>query len=216
MCNAMRSDGWLQEIILHALYENGADVECLDNYIRDDVERLGTKLNSIHERMKSHLADLLVHIPFLYSSSLFLELIFILRSALLLPIAVAMMPTSWTAVNSLLGATSRRTSVMISSGLKSSVSTRNFRCQAYLCHYTCFKGECTMPTNQQMRRTSPSYLTVYPTSLTEEPIGPMSPPPKAISHHRHSNRLRVSLLSAKLALYKTSSWPNCMRIMMNH
>jgi len=56
----LRSNGWLQEIILHTLYENGADVECLDNYIRDDVERLGTKLNSIHERMKSHLADLLV------------------------------------------------------------------------------------------------------------------------------------------------------------
>ncbi|KAI5855254.1 hypothetical protein BZA05DRAFT_442925 [Tricharina praecox] len=48
-----------EETILHTLCHNGADVECLDNYIRDDVDRLGTKLNSIHERMKCHLADLL-------------------------------------------------------------------------------------------------------------------------------------------------------------
>lgn len=44
---------------------------------------------------------------------------------------------------------------MISLGLKSLVSTRNFRCQAYLCHYTCFRGECTMPTNRQMQRSFP-------------------------------------------------------------
>jgi hypothetical protein len=49
-----------QEILLHSLYENGADIEGLDSYIRDDVDRLGTKLNSIYERMKAHLADLLV------------------------------------------------------------------------------------------------------------------------------------------------------------
>jgi hypothetical protein len=49
-----------QEMILHTLYENGADIEILDTYIKDDVERLGTRLNTIHGRMKSHLADLLV------------------------------------------------------------------------------------------------------------------------------------------------------------
>ncbi|KAA8893959.1 hypothetical protein FN846DRAFT_901108 [Sphaerosporella brunnea] len=48
-----------EEILLHALHENGADIEGLDLYIRDDVERLGTKLNSMCERMKAHLADLL-------------------------------------------------------------------------------------------------------------------------------------------------------------
>lgn len=49
-------------MLLHALYENGADVEALEAYIRDDVERLGSRLNGIHERMKFHLTELLVSI----------------------------------------------------------------------------------------------------------------------------------------------------------
>lgn len=49
-------------MLLHALYENGADVEALETYIRDDVERLGSRLNGIHERMKFHLTELLVSI----------------------------------------------------------------------------------------------------------------------------------------------------------
>ncbi|KAI5842522.1 hypothetical protein DFP73DRAFT_573945 [Morchella snyderi] len=48
-----------EEMLLHALYENGADVESLEAYIRDDVERLGSRLNGIHERMKFHLTELL-------------------------------------------------------------------------------------------------------------------------------------------------------------
>lgn len=49
-----------EEIILHSLHENGLDVESLENYVKDDVERLGSKLSVMHERMKSHLAELLV------------------------------------------------------------------------------------------------------------------------------------------------------------
>ena len=49
-----------KEIILHTLQENGVDVESLEAYIRDDIERLGSKLNQTSERMRSHLADLLV------------------------------------------------------------------------------------------------------------------------------------------------------------
>ena len=59
-----------QEIILHTLYENGADIEILENYIRDDVDRLGTRLNTINSRMKTHLADLLVG-PFAHPFELF-------------------------------------------------------------------------------------------------------------------------------------------------
>lgn len=51
-------------MLLHALYENGADVESLEAYIRDDVERLGSRLNGIHERMKFHLTELLVCIEY--------------------------------------------------------------------------------------------------------------------------------------------------------
>lgn len=46
-----------EESILHALQENGADLEALDSYVAEDVERAGTKLAVTHERMKAHLAD---------------------------------------------------------------------------------------------------------------------------------------------------------------
>jgi transcriptional activator SPT7 len=49
-----------EENVLHALDEQGLDVEALESYVKDDVERLGTKLGVMHERMKAHLADLLV------------------------------------------------------------------------------------------------------------------------------------------------------------
>lgn len=48
-----------EEVILHALSENGHSLESLEGYAKDDVDRLGSKLGVIHERMKSHLADLL-------------------------------------------------------------------------------------------------------------------------------------------------------------
>ncbi|KAL2023710.1 hypothetical protein VTK56DRAFT_1424 [Thermocarpiscus australiensis] len=48
-----------EEVILHTLDENGHDVDSLESYARDEVERLGSKLGQIHERMKAHLADLL-------------------------------------------------------------------------------------------------------------------------------------------------------------
>jgi transcriptional activator SPT7 len=51
-----------EEIILHCLHENGLDVESLENYVNDDVDRLGTKLGVMHERMTAHLKDLLVGI----------------------------------------------------------------------------------------------------------------------------------------------------------
>lgn len=48
-----------EEVILHTLNENGHDVDALESYARDDVERLSNKLGQLHERMKAHLADLL-------------------------------------------------------------------------------------------------------------------------------------------------------------
>jgi transcriptional activator SPT7 len=50
----------LEEQVLHSLLENGLDVEGLESYVRDDVERHGAKLTVVHDRMKNHLADLLV------------------------------------------------------------------------------------------------------------------------------------------------------------
>ena len=48
-----------EEVVLHTLSENGMDVEALESYVKDDVERLGQKLGVMHERMKAHLSDLL-------------------------------------------------------------------------------------------------------------------------------------------------------------
>ncbi|RFU30850.1 hypothetical protein B7463_g5499, partial [Scytalidium lignicola] len=48
-----------EEVILHTLSENGLDVEILEGYVKDDVERFGTKLGIMHERMRAHLSDLL-------------------------------------------------------------------------------------------------------------------------------------------------------------
>lgn len=48
-----------EEVILHTLNESGHSLEGLEGYAKDDVDRLGTKLGTINERMKSHLADLL-------------------------------------------------------------------------------------------------------------------------------------------------------------
>ncbi|KAI9724980.1 MAG: hypothetical protein M1812_000256 [Candelaria pacifica] len=48
-----------EETILHCLHENGLDVEALESYVKEDVDRLGSKLGVMHDRMKAHLADLL-------------------------------------------------------------------------------------------------------------------------------------------------------------
>ena len=49
----------VEESILHTLQENGADLEALDSYVTEDVDRTGTRLATAHDRMKAHLADLL-------------------------------------------------------------------------------------------------------------------------------------------------------------
>lgn len=57
--SAWESKFTVEETILHCLHENGLDVEALDSYVKEDVERLSTKLGVVHDRMKAHLADLL-------------------------------------------------------------------------------------------------------------------------------------------------------------
>ncbi|PLB52915.1 Bromodomain protein [Aspergillus steynii IBT 23096] len=47
------------EIVLHTLSSVGTDIESLESYIKDDVERLGTKLSTVHDRLRSLLSELL-------------------------------------------------------------------------------------------------------------------------------------------------------------
>ncbi|KAF1956614.1 transcriptional activator spt7 [Byssothecium circinans] len=48
-----------EEAVLHSLHVNGVDLESLDAYVKDDIERLGTKLSGMHDRMRSYYAELL-------------------------------------------------------------------------------------------------------------------------------------------------------------
>ncbi|ROT35784.1 transcriptional activator SPT7 [Sodiomyces alkalinus F11] len=48
-----------EEVILHTLDENGCDIGSLESYVKDELDRLSSKLGGIHERMKLHLTELL-------------------------------------------------------------------------------------------------------------------------------------------------------------
>lgn len=48
-----------EEAVLHSLHVNGVDLESLETYVKDDVERLGSKLVSMHDRMRAYYAELL-------------------------------------------------------------------------------------------------------------------------------------------------------------
>lgn len=48
-----------EECILQCLQDNGVELESLESYVKEDVDRLTGKLSTLQERMKSHLADLL-------------------------------------------------------------------------------------------------------------------------------------------------------------
>lgn len=49
----------MEESILLALNESGIELEGLETYAKDDSERFGNKLTTMHERMKAHLSELL-------------------------------------------------------------------------------------------------------------------------------------------------------------
>ncbi|KAF2130096.1 hypothetical protein P153DRAFT_290165 [Dothidotthia symphoricarpi CBS 119687] len=48
-----------EEAVLHSLHANGVELESLETYVKDDVERLSTKLAGMHDRMRSYYAELL-------------------------------------------------------------------------------------------------------------------------------------------------------------
>ena len=112
-----------EENVLHALDEQGLDVEALESYVKDDVERLGTKLGVMHERMKAHLADLLVCISCRLTIRMLMtcsDLLSILtKSAKMALVHLTMTASSLPAV------TSPRTLVKISLASRSLVLTVN-------------------------------------------------------------------------------------------
>ena len=49
----------MEEIVLHSLQDKGCDLESLDAYVSEDIDRTGNRIATMHDRMKAHLADLL-------------------------------------------------------------------------------------------------------------------------------------------------------------
>lgn len=49
----------IHESILQTLWDNGIELESLESYVKEDTDRMTNKLSTLHERMKSHLAELL-------------------------------------------------------------------------------------------------------------------------------------------------------------
>jgi transcriptional activator SPT7 len=177
-----------EEQVLHVLDENGMDIEALESYVRDDVERLSTKLGVVHERMKSHLADLLVSCV---DSSLIRAL---LTCSSDLPWAITRVPMAWAhstmAANNSLAATSRKTWTRTSSDSANSVWLQNSDLRRLACLFICFKIACTAPTRHRMP------------VLSRAPVS-------------SSNRLRLTSLSRwttsqiKLVWYRASSATSC-------
>lgn len=48
-----------EEVLLHTLDESGHDIDSLDSYVTDELDRHSNKLGVLHDRMKMHLTDLL-------------------------------------------------------------------------------------------------------------------------------------------------------------
>ncbi|KAL8831177.1 MAG: hypothetical protein Q9191_001019, partial [Dirinaria sp. TL-2023a] len=48
-----------EEMILHSLQDSGTDLDALDTYVSEDIDRAGNRFTTMHDRMKAHLADLL-------------------------------------------------------------------------------------------------------------------------------------------------------------
>jgi transcriptional activator SPT7 len=102
----------IEEALLHSLNENSMDIESLEGFVKDDVERLGQKLGVMHERMKGHLADLLVRYLVCYLDLDILTRDSVLR--LILPLVLTVLvPLTIIAINSL-AEISQRTSAKIS------------------------------------------------------------------------------------------------------
>jgi hypothetical protein len=98
---------------LHSLNENSMDIESLEIFVKDDIERLGQKLGVMHERMKGHLADLLVRYLVFHLDLDILTRDSVLR--LILPLVpMVLVPLTTIATNSL-AEILQRTSAKISS-----------------------------------------------------------------------------------------------------
>lgn len=142
-----------EEAILHSLHENGVDLEALESYVKDDVDRLGSKVTVMHDRMRSHLAELLVSLVTVPITA-HTYVISVLRS-MQMPEQTVSVP-SMMAASSSLAVTLPKISMRTSSASKSLALTRNSVSLLSACLSIFYRIVCTMRTE---RKTQGMHLT---------------------------------------------------------
>jgi hypothetical protein len=142
-----------EEIILHTLHENGVDLEALEGYAKDDVERLGAKLEQMHDRMKSHLAELLVSYSGLSGSEYAITDNAPCSVRHLIPPKQVLMAreSSTMIVNSSSVAILQKILAKTSSGSRSWASIKNSVSQRSVFRYIFCRIGCTTPTRHRMQ-----------------------------------------------------------------
>jgi hypothetical protein len=138
-----------EEKVLHTLDENGVDLDQLDGYVKDDVDRLGSKLGVMHERMKSHLAELLV----LLILPIFRYILLIYMNSgphsIQTQLVQMALVHSTTKANSLWAEILLKTLVKISSVSRSWAWTRSLAYPRLVCHCIFCRIACIKPTSHR-------------------------------------------------------------------
>lgn len=149
-----------EEALLHCLDENGVELEALESYAKDDIDRLGSKLDALHERYKVHLAELLVRIsrlPIVSDQQLTMAsysgLLLVQMRARMGPVRLPMTASNLSVET--LPKTSERTSL----DLRSSGLIRNLVSPRSASHYIFCRTGCT--TRTLHRTQSMAILTLF-------------------------------------------------------
>jgi transcriptional activator SPT7 len=182
-----------EEQVLHSLHENGVDLEGLETYVKDDVERLTTKLDVVHERMKAHLADLLVSEPLAINFPGIPSLTQPSDPPSATTQAQTASAPSTTAASNSSAATSPKTSTKTFSASANSASPQSSASNPSPCPCTSSKTAFTAATKQPMPAPSP-------------------PTASASPHHRPTTPSAPTLCKPKLGSCKTFSAKNCEKI----
>lgn len=165
----------LEEQLLLSLHTNGLDIDGMDAYLKDDMDRLSTKLGVVHERLKAHFAEIFVSLHLLLDllkSTFTLTFFPLLLSQSDLHLATTLVQTasgpSTTAPNNSSAVTLQKILTRISSASASSASSKNSASKQCPC-------PCT------------SSRTVFKPPTTQTTHPPHPPPPSPSPSHHPTN-----------------------------
>lgn len=137
----------LEEQVLLSLHSNGLDIDSMNAYLKDDMERLSTKLGVVHERLKAHFAEIFVcSLPILLCV-ISLLIIFSVRHLATILAPMAQVPLKM-ALNNSSVATLLKTLMRTFSDSENSVYWKNLVSRPCPYHYISCRIVCTTPTMQ--------------------------------------------------------------------